>query len=60
MRIGGEGRANLRRYGKPHCSLRWGLESAEHPCGWQWAEPRALRSASVGSHDVEGRITLVS
>ncbi len=31
--------------------LRWGLERAEHFGGGQWAEPRALRSAGVGSHD---------
>jgi hypothetical protein len=47
--------AELRRYGKPHCSLRQGLERAELVGGGQWAEPRALRSAGVGSHDVAGR-----
>jgi hypothetical protein len=43
--------------GKPHCSLRQGRERAEHFGGWQWAEPRALRSAGVGSLHVAGRIT---
>lgn len=27
--------AELRRYGKPHCSLRQGWERAEHFGGWQ-------------------------
>ena len=49
--------AELRRYGKPHCSLRQGLERAELVSGGQRAEPRALRSAGVGSHDVAGHIT---
>lgn len=39
--------AELRRYGKPHCSLRWGLERAEHSSGGQGTESRALRSAGV-------------
>lgn len=45
--------AELRRYGKPHTSLRQGRERAEQFGGWQRAEPRALRSAGV----VGGRIS---
>lgn len=36
-------------------SLALGLERAELVGGGQWAEPRALRSAGVGSLDVAGR-----
>lgn len=46
-----EAGAELRRYGKPHCSLRRGLERAELVSGGQWAEPRALRSA--GAHSLK-------
>ena len=51
--MSGNERVNLRRYGKPHCSLRWGLERAKHFGGWQWAEPRALRSAGVADCSVK-------
>jgi hypothetical protein len=44
----GSERVNLRRYRKPHCSLRWGLERAEHFGGWQRAEPGVMRSTGVG------------
>lgn len=47
--------AELRRYGKPHCALRQGREGGELFGGGQWAEPRGLRSAGVGSQDVAGR-----
>jgi len=32
--------AELRRYGKPHCSLRQGRERAELVGGGRWAEPQ--------------------
>ncbi len=51
--------AELARYGKRHTSLRQRREIAELVGGGQWAEPRALRSAGVGSHDVAGHRTAI-
>ena len=47
--------AEQARYGKHHTPLPWGLERAELVGGGQWAEPRALRCAGVGSPHVAGR-----
>lgn len=47
--------AELRRYGKPHTSLRRGRERVEHFGGWQGTESRAVRSAGVGLLHIAGR-----
>ncbi len=52
--------AELRRYGKPHCSLWQGRERAEHPHGWQRRGAEELRDELGYCRSVNYRLLTIS